>query len=57
MFPAILILLVIAILFGVGLAVAKFLLWVAAILFVIWVIGWFVGAGAAAGDSRRWYSW
>lgn len=60
MAAALLILLVILILFGFGAAVtaAKFLLWVALILFAIWLVGWFVGAGAAAGGGRRrWYGW
>ncbi|HYX80355.1 MAG TPA: hydrophobic protein [Actinomycetota bacterium] len=57
MFVAILLLLLIAILFGIGLAVAKVLLWIAAILFAVWLIGWFVGAGTTTGARRRWYAW
>jgi hypothetical protein len=60
MVTAIVILLVIAILFGIGLAAkaAVFLLWIAAALFLLWIIGWFVGAAAAAGEGgRRWYYW
>jgi hypothetical protein len=53
---AILVLLLIAVLFGLGFAV-KALIWIALALFVLWLIGWFVGTGAAAGNSRRWYYW
>jgi uncharacterized membrane protein len=54
---ALLLLLLIALLFGVGLAVkaAVFLVWVAVVLAAIWLIGWFVGANSP-GDNR-WYSW
>jgi hypothetical protein len=45
------ILLLILILGGVGLAVTKLLLWIALILLVIWIIGFFV-RGAEGG---RWY--
>jgi uncharacterized integral membrane protein len=48
-----LILLLILILGGVGIAVAKFLLWIALILLVIWLIGFFV-RGA---EGARWYRW
>ena len=44
------------ILFGAGFAVHA-LLWLAVILLALWVIGWFVGAGAGAGARRRWYYW
>jgi hypothetical protein len=31
---------------------------VALILGVLWIMGWFIGSGAAAGAGRRrWYSW
>jgi hypothetical protein len=48
-----LILLLILVLGGIGLAVAKFLLWIALIALVLWVI---VGFFARAGDAR-WYRW
>ena len=48
-----LILLLILILGGVGLAVAKLLLWIALILLAIWIIGFFV-RGA---EGARWYRW
>ena len=54
---AILLLLVIAVLFGIGAAAAHALIWLAAILLVLWIVGWVVGAGAEAGGRRRWYSW
>jgi hypothetical protein len=49
------ILLLILILGGVGIASAALhlLLWIAIILFVIWLIGFFV-RGA---EGRRWYRW
>ena len=48
-----LILLLILILGGVGIAVAKVLLWIALIMLAIWVVGFFArGAGGA-----RWYRW
>ena len=47
------VLLLILILGGVGLAVAKLLLWIALIMLAIWVVGFFArGAGGA-----RWYRW
>ena len=48
---AILVLLLIAILFGIGFAV-KALLFVAIALLVLWAIGF-----AAHGTGRRWYAW
>jgi hypothetical protein len=48
-----LLLLLILILGGVGYAVAKILLWIAVILLVIWLIGFFV-RGA---EGARWYRW
>jgi hypothetical protein len=47
-----LILLLILILGGVGLAVAKLLLWIALILFAIWIVGFFV-----RGAEGRWYGY
>jgi hypothetical protein len=66
MVVAFLLLLVIALLLGIGVVVqaAMWLIWLALILGVLWIVGWFVGAGAAAGSEavdgsrrRRWYSW
>jgi hypothetical protein len=58
MAAAIVLLLLIAILFGVGLAAktAAFLLWIALALFALWVIGWFIG-GVSGTSGRRWYYW
>ena len=58
MVAAIVVLVLILALFGLGFAV-KALLWVALALFVIWLIGFFIGAGAATteGGRRRWYYW
>jgi hypothetical protein len=47
------VLLLILILGGVGIAVAKLLLWIALILLAIWLIGFFV-RGA---EGARWYRW
>ena len=66
MVVAFLLLLVIALLLGIGVVVqaAMWLIWLALILGVLWIVGWFVGAGAAAGSAavdgsrrRRWYGW
>ena len=46
-------LLVILILFGLGFFVVKLLIWVAIILAIIWLIGFFV-RGA---EGARWYRW
>jgi len=54
MLAAILFLILIAILFGVGFAV-KALLWIAIALFALWIVGWVIGAAGAG--SRRWYYW
>jgi hypothetical protein len=48
-----LVLLLILILGGVGLAVAKLLLWVALIMLAIWIVGFFVHAA----EGARWYRW
>jgi hypothetical protein len=48
---ALLVLILIAILFGFGF-VAKALLWVALVLLVIWAIGW-----AVRPTGGRWYYW
>jgi hypothetical protein len=59
MVVALVLLLLIALLFGLG-VVAKaggLLVWLALILAVIWVVGWIVGGTNAEGSRRRWYSW
>jgi hypothetical protein len=51
--PLLLVLLVILALFVLGFAVVKFLIWVAIILAIIWVIGFFVRGI----EGARWYRW
>ena len=48
-----LILLLILILGGVGIAAAKLLLWIALILLVVWIAGFF----ARGAEGARWYRW
>jgi hypothetical protein len=47
-----LVLLLILILGGVGLAIAKFLLWIALIFLALWIVGFFV-----RGAEGRWYGY
>ena len=49
---AILLLIVIAILLGIGAFAVKALLWIALALLALWAIGWFVRP-----EGRRWYYW
>lgn len=57
MVAAILALIIIAVLFGLGFVV-KALLWIALVLLVVWAVGWFIGVGTAAPTGRRrWYYW
>ena len=52
--PALLlVLLIIIALFVLGFAVVKFLIWIAIILAILWLIGFFV-RGA---EGARWYRW
>ena len=52
--PAILlVLLVVLLLFVIGFAVVKFLIWVAIVLAIIWLIGFFVRGV----EGARWYRW
>lgn len=51
----ILLILLLAILFGV-LGFAIHVLWIAAIIFLaIWLVGWAFGRGASSGSRRQWY--
>lgn len=51
----ILLVLLLALLFA-GLGFAVHVLWIIAVVFfVLWLIGWAVGRGAAAGSRRQWY--
>ena len=45
-------LLIILIVFGLGFFVVKFLIWVAIILAIVWLIGFFARSG-----EGRWYRW
>jgi hypothetical protein len=49
----IVLLLLILILGGVGIWAAKVLLWIALILLVVWMIGFFVRSA----EGARWYRW
>ena len=53
MAPLLLVLLIVIALFIVGFAVVKFLIWIAIILAILWLIGFFI-RGA---EGRRWYRW
>lgn len=53
MAPLLLVLLIVIALFILGFAVVKFLIWVAIILAILWLIGFFI-RGA---EGRRWYRW
>jgi hypothetical protein len=53
----ILLVLLLAILFG-GLGFAAHILWVVAVVvFIAWLIGFGVARGQGAGGSARWYRW
>jgi hypothetical protein len=45
--------LVVIALFIIGLAIVKFLVWVAIIVAIIWLIGFFVRSA----EGARWYRW
>jgi hypothetical protein len=49
------VLLLAALLFGLGFAV-HVLWWIAVIVLILWVLGFFLRGGSTAG-SRRWYRW
>ena len=53
MSPVLLVLLIVIALFIIGFAVVKLLVWVAIILTILWLIGFFV-RGA---EGKRWYRW
>jgi hypothetical protein len=46
-------LLIVIVFFVLGFAVVKFLIWVAIVLAILWLIGFFI-RGA---EGRRWYRW
>ncbi|MFG2651452.1 hydrophobic protein [Streptomyces sp. NPDC048436] len=55
MVPLILVLLLVLILFGAGFAL-KVLWWIAAIVLVVWLVGFIARSGSGGGRSR-WYRW
>jgi len=56
MVPLILVLLLILLLFGAGFAV-KALWWIAVIVLVLWLVGFFARPAASGGRRSRWYRW
>jgi hypothetical protein len=56
MIPLLLVLLVILILFGAGFAV-DVLWWIALILLIVWIIGFFSTRTGPGGGRTRWYRW
>lgn len=53
----ILLVLLLALLFG-GLGFAAHILWVVAVvIFVFWLVGFALARGETAGSARRWYRW
>ena len=53
MAPLLLVLLIVIALFIIGFAVVKFLIWVAIVLAILWLIGFFVRGV----EGARWYRW
>ncbi|HCA86011.1 MAG TPA: hydrophobic protein [Streptomyces sp.] len=56
MVPLLLVLLLALVLFGAGFAL-KALWWIAVIVLVLWLVGFFVRPAAAGGKRGRWYRW
>lgn len=56
MVPLLLVLVLALILFGAGFAL-KALWWIAAIVLVLWVLGFVFRGASAAGGRGRWYRW
>ncbi|WP_327296678.1 MULTISPECIES: hydrophobic protein [unclassified Streptomyces] len=56
MVPILLVLLLALLLFGVGFAV-KALWWIAAIVLVVWLLGFLIRPAASGGKRGRWYRW
>ncbi|MGC0375465.1 hydrophobic protein [Streptomyces sp. SAI-229] len=56
MVPLFLVLLLALILFGAGFAL-KALWWIAAIVLVLWLVGFFVRPAGTGGARGRWYRW
>ncbi|MFF5567152.1 hydrophobic protein [Streptomyces sp. NPDC012623] len=56
MVPLIVVLLLALLLFGVGFAV-KALWWIAAIVLIVWLLGFVMRPAASGGKRGRWYRW
>ncbi|GGZ05059.1 hydrophobic protein [Streptomyces poonensis] len=56
MVPLLLVLLLAVILFGAGFAL-KALWWIAAIVLVVWLLGFLMRSTSASGTRGRWYRW
>ncbi|WP_030545505.1 DUF5670 family protein [Streptomyces albus] len=56
MVPLLLVLLLALILFGAGFALEA-LWWIAVIVLVLWLVGFFVRPAGAGGKRGRWYRW
>jgi hypothetical protein len=56
MWPLLLVLLLVLILFGAGFAV-KVLWWIALVVLVVWLLGFLARGTGAGGGRSRWYRW
>ncbi|WP_181767672.1 DUF5670 family protein [Streptomyces albidus (ex Kaewkla and Franco 2022)] len=56
MVPLILVLLLALLLFGAGFAL-KALWWIAVIVLVVWLLGFFIRPARGGGAKGRWYRW
>lgn len=56
MVPLLLVLLLAVILFGAGFAL-KALWWIAAIVLILWLLGFIIRPAATGGRRGRWYRW
>ncbi|MFJ4962730.1 hypothetical protein EES43_16035 [Streptomyces sp. ADI96-02] len=56
MVPLLLVLLLALVLFGAGFAL-KALWWIAVIVLVLWLVGFFVRPAGTGGRRGRWYRW
>ncbi|GAA3853719.1 MULTISPECIES: hydrophobic protein [Streptomyces] len=54
--PILLVLLLALIFFGLGFAVEA-LWWIAVIILIIWLLGFFIRPAGAGGQRGRWYRW
>ncbi|GGW71924.1 hydrophobic protein [Streptomyces xantholiticus] len=56
MIPLLLVLLLVLILFGAGFALEA-LWWIAAVILVLWLLGFVIRPAASGGRRSRWYRW